>query len=38
LEYTGFDDVTKEWTVRCIHAHACDAMEDRMIEKYETER
>ena len=23
----------KEWTVRCIHDHACDAMEDRMIEK-----
>ena len=33
LEYTRFDGVVKEWTVRCIHVDACDAMEDRMIEK-----
>ena len=33
LEYTRFDGVVKEWTVRCIHVNACDAMEDRMIEK-----
>lgn len=38
LEYSSFDGFAKEWTVRCIHANACDTMEDRMIEKYETER
>ena len=34
LEYTGFDGVAKDWTVRCIHVDACDAMEERVTEKY----
>lgn len=38
LEYQSFEGIRKEWTVRCIHDHACDAMEDRMVEKYEIER
>jgi len=38
LEYAYGGERRKEWTVRCIHADACDAIEDRMIEKYEIER
>lgn len=33
-EYQGFDGDIKYWTVRCIHADACDAMEERVTEKY----
>ena len=35
LEYQSFDlkGNRKEWTVRCIHVDACDAMKDKMIEK-----
>ena len=38
LEYEYCGERRKEWTVRCIHVDACDAMEDRMIEKYQIER
>lgn len=34
LEYTGFDGVTKDWTVRCVHARACESMEEKVTEKY----
>ena len=38
LEYEYSGERIKEWTVRCIHDHACDAMEGRIIEKYAIER
>ncbi len=34
IEYQGFDGTLRDWTVRCVHAHACDSMEERVTEKY----
>ena len=33
LEFCSFDKSEKEWSVRCKHADACDAMESRTIER-----
>ena len=33
LEFGRFDKSEKEWSVRCRHADACDAIESRTIER-----
>ena len=33
LEWGSYGKIEKEWSVRCEHADACDAMESRTIER-----